>query len=271
MLEVGNLLKHYGYWIIFFNVFLEAIGLPLPAVPILVASGAACAFGTLAFSKVISLAIVSMLLGDFFLFLAGRYSGWSILGFLCRFFDNPEDCILRSAESFYKHGRLTLLFSKFIPAVNTMAPPMAGSMNMKVLEFLGWDFLASCLYVFPFIGLGFFFSHLLTEILRGFTSYTQVVEWILLFCLTLYLIQRLRNYRKTRRFRDVPRIHVDELAEKLKSLEGRETIIVADTRSHGYYDAGAMRIPGSIRLEPNSLPQEMQQLSKDKEIYLYCT
>ncbi len=37
MLEVGNLLKHYGYWIIFFNVFLEAIGLPLPAVPILVA------------------------------------------------------------------------------------------------------------------------------------------------------------------------------------------------------------------------------------------
>ncbi len=145
-----------------------------------------------------------MLLGDFILFLAGRYTGWAILGFLCRFFDNPEDCILRSAESFYKHGRLTLLFSKFIPAVNTMAPPMAGSMNMKVLEFLGWDFLASCLYVFPFFGLGFFFSHLLTDILLGFTSYTRVVEWILLFCLTLYLIQRLRNYRKTRRFRDVP-------------------------------------------------------------------
>ena len=137
MLEVGNLLKHYGYWIIFFNVFLEAIGLPLPAVPILVAGGAACAFGTLAFSKVISLAIVSMLLGDFILFLAGRYTGWAILGFLCRFFDNPEACILRSAESFYKHGRLTLLFSKFIPAVNTMAPPMAGSMNMRV-----WNSLA---------------------------------------------------------------------------------------------------------------------------------
>ena len=271
MLEVGNLLKHYGYWIIFFNVFLEAVGLPLPAVPILVAGGAACAFGTLAFPKVISLAIASMLLGDFLLFLAGRYTGWAILGFLCRFFDNPEDCILRSAESFYKHGRLTLLFSKFIPAVNTMAPPMAGSMNMKVLEFLGWDFLASCLYVFPFFGLGFFFSHLLAEILLGFTSYTHAVEWILLFGLTLYLIQRLRNYRKSRRFRDVPRIPVEELAEKLNSQENKEKVIVADTRSHGYYDVGAMRIPGSIRLEPNSLPNEMHQLSKDKEIYLYCT
>jgi membrane protein DedA with SNARE-associated domain len=271
MQEVSNLLKHYGYWIIFSNVFLEAIGLPLPAVPILVAGGAACALGTLAFSKVVSIAIVSMLLGDFLLFLAGRYSGWTILGFLCRFFDNPEDCILKSAESFYKHGRLTLLFSKFIPAVNTMAPPMAGSMNMKVWEFLGWDILASCLYVFPFFGLGFFFSHLLAEILLGLTSFTKTVQWILLFGLTLYLIQRLRNYRKSRRFREVPRIHIDELAEKLNSEGSKERIIIADTRSHGYYDAGAMRIPGSVRLEPNSLPQEMQQLSKDKDIYLYCT
>src|SRR4029077_585973 len=99
-------------------------------------------------------------------------------------------------------------------------------------------------------------SHLLAEILVGFTSFTQGFQWILLFCLTLYLIHRLRNYRKSRRFRDVPRIQVDDLGEKLNSQENKEKIIVADTRSHGYYDPGAMRIPGSIRLEPNSLPQE---------------
>jgi len=271
MLEVVNLLKHYGYWIIFFNIFLESIGLPLPAVPVLVAGGAACAFGTLASSKVILLAFVSMMIGDSLLFLAGRYSGWAILGFICRFFDNPEACIFRSAESFYKHGRLTLLFSKFIPGVNSMAPPMAGSMNMRVWEFLGWDFLASGLYIFPFFGLGFFFSHLLAGILVGFTSVKLGIQWILLLGLTLYLIYRLRNYKRSRRFRDVPRIQVDELAKKLNSLEGKEKTIVADTRSHGYYDAGAMRIPGSIRLEPNSLPQQMHQLPKDKEIYLYCT
>ena len=271
MLEVGNLLKHYGYWIIFFSIFLDSIGLPLPAVPILIAAGAACAFGTLTFSKVIVLALVSMILGDFLLFLAGRYAGWSILGFLCRFFDNPEACILRSAESFYRHGRLTLLFSKFIPAINSMAPPMAGSMNMRVLEFLGWDIMASFLYIFSFFGLGFFFSHLLAEILAGFTSFKLGIQWILLFCLTLYLVHRLRNYQRSRRFRDVPRIHVEQLAKKLDPLEGQGEVIVADTRSHGYYDSGAMRIPGSVRLEPNNLSKEMKQLPKHKEIYLYCT
>ena len=271
MLEIGILLKKYGYWIIFFSIFLDSIGLPLPAIPILIAAGAACAFGTLYSLKVLILAFMAMLLGDLILFLAGRYSGWSILGFLCRFFDNPEACILRSAESFYKHGRLTLLFSKFIPAVNSMAPPMAGSMNMHILEFLGWDVMASLLYLFAFFGLGFFFSHLLAEILAGFTSFTTGIQWILLFGLTLYLIHRLRNYQRSRRYRDVPRIHVDDLEKKVHPHEGLSQVIIADTRSHGYYDPGATRIPGSIRLEPNNLPQEMQQLSRTKEIYLYCT
>ncbi|MFN8008619.1 MAG: VTT domain-containing protein [Terriglobia bacterium] len=271
MLEIGNLLKQYGYWIIFFGIFLDSIGLPLPAIPILIAAGAACALGTLSFSKVIVLAFLAMLLGDCLLFIAGRYSGWSILGFLCRFFDNPEACIMRSAESFYKHGRLTLLFSKFIPAVNSMAAPMAGSMNMHILEFLGWDVLASLLYLVSFFGLGFFFSHLLAEILAGFTSFTTGIQWILLFGLTLFLIHQLRNYHRSRRYRDVPRIHVDDLARKLNPQGGLHGVVVADTRSHGYYDPGAMRIPGSIRLEPNQLPQEMQLLPRDKEIYLYCT
>jgi membrane protein DedA with SNARE-associated domain len=236
-----------------------------------VAGGAACALGTLAFSKVALTAFVSMIAGDLLLFLAGRYSGWAIVGFLCRFFDNPENCILRSAESFYKHGRLTLLFSKFIPGVNTIAPPMAGSMNMGALEFLGWDLLASGLYIFPFLGVGFFFSHLLAGLLVGFNSFGLGVKWIVLLGLTLYLIYRLRGYKESRRFRDVPRIHVNELAKKLNSAGGSPEVVIADTRSHGYYNDGAARIPGSIRLEPNNLPQEMQRLPKDKEIYLYCT
>jgi len=62
---------------------------------------------------------------------------------------------------------------------------------------------------------------------------------------------------------------VKELAEKISA--NREGILLADTRSHGYYDRGASRIKGSIRLEPNNLLEEMGRLPPDKEIYLYCT
>jgi len=44
-----------------------------------------------------------------------------------------------------------------------------------------------------------------------------------------------------------------------------------DVRSHGYYDAGAFRIKGSIRLEPNNLAEELKNLPHEKDIYLYCT
>ena len=45
----------------------------------------------------------------------------------------------------------------------------------------------------------------------------------------------------------------------------------ADVRSHGYYSASAVRIPGSIRVEPNNLSAEIALFPRDKDIYLYCT
>jgi len=48
-------------------------------------------------------------------------------------------------------------------------------------------------------------------------------------------------------------------------------VLIVDVRSHGYYDSGAARIKNSIRIEPNNLEEEIKHLSKDKDIYLYCT
>jgi len=269
--DLLSLLSRYGYLLILANLFLESVGLPIPAAPILVAAGAAAAFGSLKILNVLMIALAACMLGDFLLYLAGRYTGWAILGFLCRLSVNPETCILRSAESFYKRGRWTLVFSKFLPGINTMAPPMSGSMNMRLAEFLGLDLLAASLYISLFAGLGFFFSHLVTAIADGIASLRHVFYWSLLLGLVVYSIYRLRNYWKGRLYRNVARISVQDLAAKLASSEGAAKTLVADTRSHGYYDRGAMRIRGSVRLDPNAILEEMSQLPKEKEIYLYCT
>ena len=62
----------------------------------------------------------------------------------------------------------------------------------------------------------------------------------------------------------------DELARRLESEE-KEKVLILDVRSHGYYDANAARIKGSIRIEPNNLSEELNTLPKDKDIYVYCT
>ena len=48
----------------------------------------------------------------------------------------------------------------------------------------------------------------------------------------------------------MPRVQVQELAQKLDSDE-KDKMFLVDVRSHGYYDAEATRIKGSIRIEPN--------------------
>jgi rhodanese-related sulfurtransferase len=68
----------------------------------------------------------------------------------------------------------------------------------------------------------------------------------------------------------VPRVQVQELASRLASEE-RDKVQIVDVRSHGYYDSGGARIKGSIRIEPNNLEEELKNLSRDKDIYLYCT
>src|SRR6195256_6377192 len=124
----------HGYAILFAVVFLEAVGLPVPASLALLIAGGAAATGTLQPLYALVGSVLAMLAGDTLMFLLGRYTGLWLLGILCRISLNPEACILRSADSFYRRGRMLLVVAKFIPGVNTMAPPLAGCMNMPLLQ-----------------------------------------------------------------------------------------------------------------------------------------
>jgi membrane protein DedA with SNARE-associated domain len=263
-------ISRHGYLLVFLIVLAEALGLPAPGAVALISVGAAAAAHLLSAPAVFAVALVGMLMGDLLLFVLGRSTGWALLSFICRLSLNPETCILRSAESFYKRGRLTLLFAKFIPGINSMAPPLAGSMKMKFPQFLQFDLAGACLYILGYAGVGYIFRDVVAKITRGMQSATHVFAEIVVVAIVVYIVYRIVQYRRARILGVAPRIEVQELAERLASAEQKD-IILADVRSHGYYDPGAARIAGSIRLEPNQLAEELKTLPRDKDIYLYCT
>jgi membrane protein DedA with SNARE-associated domain len=265
-----KLIEHHGYSIIFLAVFLEAVGLPVPAALAMVAGGAAGASGMLSAPWVFGLCLAAMMMGDLLVYFFGRHMGWFLLGFLCKVSANPETCILRSAESFYKRGKTTLVISKFIPGISTMAAPLAGSMRMRIGQFLLYDFSGAALYTIVYAGLGYLFHDFLSIIVHGFQAAGQLVEFIFLLAAVGYIGYRIWLYWSHRIYRIVPRVQVEEVRKKIAANELAQ-IILADVRSHGYYDAGAERIQGSIRLEPNNLAPSLAFLPKEKDIYLYCT
>jgi membrane protein DedA with SNARE-associated domain len=270
MTDVLTLISRHGYLLVFVFVLAEALGFPVPAAIALLAAGAAVGAHMLSGPAVWTLALTAMLVGDFTLFVLGKRSGWALLGFLCRVSVNPETCILRSAESFYKRGKTTLIFAKFLPGVNTMAPPLAGSMRMPVGQFLRFDVLGAMLYVSTYLLVGFLGRNFLRSITNGVQTAGHAVGELLLVAIVTYVGYRILVYTRHRKYRVVPRVQVEELIRRLREEEG-DTILVADVRSHGYYDADASRIKGSIRLEPNNLEAELQKMPRDKDIYLYCT
>jgi membrane protein DedA with SNARE-associated domain len=270
MNDVGSLIARHGYTLLAAIVFAEAIGLPVPAALALIAAGAAIGTRTLSAPVVLALSFVAMVAGDILLFFLGKYSGWLLLGFLCRVSMNPETCILRSAESFYKRGKTTLLFAKFVPGINTMAPPLAGSMRMPLATFLRFDCAGAVLYTGVYVLVGFLGHNVVSAITQEVETAGHVVGRVLLVAAMAYVVYRFWLFRSHKIYRVAPRAQVQELIEKLAKEEG-DAIILADVRSHGYYDPGADRIKGSIRIEPNDLDREVEKLPKDKDIYLYCT
>jgi membrane protein DedA with SNARE-associated domain len=268
--DLLSVMARHGYALTFALLFAEAMGVPLPGAIALVAAGAAVASHSLWAPFVLFAAVLGLLLGDIAQFWLGRYAGWALLGFLCRVSVNPETCILRSAESFYKRGKVTLVIAKFIPGVNTMAAPLAGSMKMRFWQFLRLDAAGALLYSLTYILVGYVSRDFLAAILRGFHAAGRAMEAVVIVALVVYAIYRVVQYRKHRMDRVVPRVQVQELATRLAS-EDASRVQIVDVRSHGYYDSGAARIKNSIRIEPNNLEEEIKNLPRDKDIYLYCT
>jgi len=260
---------HHGYLLVFLFVLAEACGLPAPAALALVAAGAASAAHILSAPAAIAFAVLAMMLGDTLLFFLGRYMGWALLSVLCRLSLNPETCILRSAEAFYKRGKLTLLFAKFVPGINTMAPPLAGSMKMKLGQFIRLDLAGAFLYAATYTVIGYLFRDFVVKITRGIQNASHVLGEVILIAVVVFIGYRIVQYRRYKMTDVVPRIAVTELARRM--LTEDQDIVVVDVRSHGYYDSGAARIAGSIRLEPNRLSEELKNFPRDKDIYVYCT
>jgi membrane protein DedA with SNARE-associated domain/rhodanese-related sulfurtransferase len=259
-------LAAHGYAIVFAAVFLEAVGLPVPAALALLIAGGASATGALQGSLVVFGALAVMLAGDTLMFLIGRYTGWWLLGLLCRISLNPESCILRSADSFYRRGRKLLLIAKFIPGINTMAPPLAGCMNMRLLQFMRLDLAGAALYILAYFTVGFAFSGAIEAVTKGYRAFGRVMGWVVITLIVAYVVWQLWRWIKERGLRTVPLATPSDAAHAMTT-----GACIYDVRSHGYLDRKAMRITGSRRLDPHTLHQSNEGFPAGPPIFVYCT
>jgi membrane protein DedA with SNARE-associated domain len=144
---------------VLFAVLANQLCLPVPSVVFLMAAGALCAHGKMFAWMVVCCAVVGCLAGDGMWFWFGRKWGSKAMRVLCRFSADPRNCSKNAHGKFRRYGLWVLCGSKFVPGLDAVMPPLAGSEGVPVAGFLALDLIGSFLWSSSYVGLGYLFAN----------------------------------------------------------------------------------------------------------------
>ena len=268
MAHILDFLTRHGPTVLFAAVFIEQIGIPLPASPWLLAAGALSASGKMHWASALLAAALGSAFADQIWFYLGKRGGNRVLNFLCRISLEPDSCVRRTQDLYGRYGMRGVIVAKFIPGLNTLAPPLAGSSGASPLHFFIFDSLGAFLYTGCFILIGAVFSRQLDQVIAALASLGSgaiaVVAGLLLLYIGYKFFQRQRLLKELR----TTRISADELYRK---LETGETPIILDLRSKAEVERDPLFIRGARHMIMEDLKAWLHEIPRDRDIVLYCS
>ncbi len=119
-------LAQHGLRIVFSNVLLQQIGVPIPAEPTLVVAGSLASRHMLSGSAVALSALTAIVIADLAWFTIGRMFGARVLRVISRLLRAPESRMRETQRTFARWGLKVLVISKFLPPESSLAPEHQG-------------------------------------------------------------------------------------------------------------------------------------------------
>ena len=193
--HLAEAIATYGattYLLLFLIIFCETGLVLTPFLPgdsLLFLIGTFVAKGDFDFILITSLLIIAAILGD-----AVNYYIGSLFG--RRIFTSGKVRFLklqyleRTEKFFEKYGAKTIIIARFIPIVRTYAPFVAGVARYSYPQFLLFNVVGACIWVFSLVGVGFFLGEL--PFIQN--NLTAVIFLIILLSITPALIEWLKVY-----------------------------------------------------------------------------
>lgn len=263
-----ELITRYGLLLVFANVLAEQLGLPLPAVPTLIVAGALGADGHFSFAALFATAVLASTIADFAWYLAGRLYGHRVIRLLCGVSLSPDSCVRQTELRFSRWGGFTLVFVKFIPGLSTIAPPLAGAMQLGWPSFLLLNGLGAGLWAGVALVAGALFHAQINELLDLLQDLGTTAVELLLAALAGYVaLKAYQRHRFIRQMR-VARVSAADLQRLLG--DGLRPVIV-DLRSPVVRGEDPRHIPGAVFMDLSDLDRHLDQLPDDRDIVFYCS
>ncbi|MGA9293809.1 MAG: DedA family protein [Ignavibacteriaceae bacterium] len=193
-------IQHYGYWAIFFSIYLEDFGLPLPGETVLIICSLFAILGKLNLVYVGILGFMGAVFGDNTGFMIGRYGGKKLVLKWGKYLFITAKRLNKFENFFTKYGGKIVTVARFVQGLRQFNGIIAGISEMKWKKFLIFNLIGAGLWVGFWIGLASYLSNrkeLLTEFIKK-SEYILPLIIITPFIVEgLYrLIKKIKNKRQ---------------------------------------------------------------------------
>ena len=266
--DLVSLLTQYGLLVVFLNVLVEQLGLPVPAIPTLVVAGALASEGKLSAPGLFVVAMLACSIADVTWYIAGRRFGNGVMKLLCRISLTPDSCVSETQARFERWGVNALVIAKFVPGLATIAPPLAGATRIGWLPFVFYNTLGAALWVGAGLGGGMLLGPQMEGLLTRLDDIGTKAVIVGGVFLAAYIAFKWWERRRFFTMLRMARISVDEL---YRLIDAGAAPIVVDVRSPTARALEPRKIPGALHVPLHAVDHHVKDLPRDREIILYCT
>ncbi|MCZ6712170.1 MAG: VTT domain-containing protein [Gammaproteobacteria bacterium] len=263
-----TLLAEYGYLIVLVWVVADQAGLPIPAIPVLLAAGVLSGTGSLDLVAVCGVATFAAMGSDLAWYAVGRSKGIAVLKALCRLSMEPDFCVRQAAFTFQRYGVLTLLTSNFIPGLQTIAPPLAGVSGISLPAFFGLRLVGTIVWVLVFVLPGYFLADRAAELLGQSAELMTTIGISVAVGLAGFVTYKFARRQWFLRAVRVGSVHPQALHDEFTA--GTAPHIV-DLRSRRELEALPEIIPGATVIPVEEIDDHIETLRQKRDLVLYCT
>lgn len=216
--EIAAAVERNAVPVVFFNVLMQQLGLPVPAVPTLLLTGS-LVLGPLPLAQALAAAVLASVLADAAWYGAGRAFGYRVLSGLCTLSINPASCVSQTEVRFVRWGLPSLVVAKFVPGFSTVAPPIAGALRMSIAGFLLAAAIGALLWAGLALGTGWLLRGAVPGLIADLDRHGGFALAAVGAALGAWLALKLWQRRRFRRLAELPHVTVAELRAALATAQ----------------------------------------------------
>lgn len=175
-----EIIQTVGYLGLFGIIFAESglfFGFFLPGDSLLFTAGFLASQGVFDERILIPLFAIAAIMGDSVGYWTGAKSGKWLMRQKDSFFFKKK--YIEKAKDFYqKHGGKTLIIARFVPAVRTFVPIVAGMADMSYKKFLTYNIIGGLLWGAGLSSAGFFLGNIIPDVDKYLLPIVMVIVFV---------------------------------------------------------------------------------------------